>query len=43
MRKIYKWLGNHFGDEGAGMIGEELKNNSSLTTLDLGRDENKTK
>ena len=33
------WTANKIGDEGARMISEALKNNSTLTTLWLGGDE----
>ena len=34
-----KQIGNNIGDEGAAMISEGLKSNSTLTTLDLWSDE----
>ena len=37
---IKYWTGNDIGDEGARMISEGLKCNSTLTTLDLGGDNN---
>ena len=37
------WTDNKFGDEGARMISEALKSNSTLTTLDLSCDENWSK
>ena len=33
--KKWKWADNYIGDEGARMISEGLKSNSTLTTLDL--------
>ena len=38
--KIEKWTGSKIGDEGARMISEGLKSNSSLTELNLLGDEN---
>ena len=35
------WTGNKIGDEGAKMISESLKINTTLTRLDLTCDENK--
>ena len=37
--KIEKWTGANIGDEGARMISEALKTNTTLTRLNLGRDE----
>jgi len=37
------WTGNGIGDEGARMISERLKCNSTLTTLDLSCDEKNDK
>jgi len=37
MNKV--WAGNDIGDEGARMIGEALKCNSTLTALGLSSDE----
>jgi len=34
-----KWTGNEIGDEGASKISESLKINTTLTELDLRRDE----
>ena len=34
-----EWIGNKIGAEGAGMISEALKCNSSLTQLNLSGDE----
>ena len=34
-----EWIGNNIGAEGAGMISEALKCNSSLTELDLSCDD----
>ena len=34
-----EWIGNRIGAEGAGMISEALKCNSSLTRLNLASDE----
>ena len=34
-----KWIGNNIGAEGAKMIGEGLKSNSTLTELDVSCDE----
>ena len=34
------WTVNNIGDEGAKMLSEGLKSNSTLTTLDLGCDDN---
>jgi len=33
------WIGNKIGDEGARMISDSLKINTTLTVLDLGGDE----
>ena len=33
-----KWIGNELGEEGTRIIGESLKNNISLTLLDLTSD-----
>ena len=38
-----KWTDNDIGDEGARMISEALKTNTTLTTLHLGCDENEVK
>ena len=38
--KSEKWTGNKIGDEGARMISEVLKSNSTLIELDLECDEN---
>ena len=35
-----KWTENYIGDEGARMISEALKINTTLTVLDLTSDEN---
>ena len=37
------WTGNHIGDEGARMLSESLKTNTTLTTLGLGGDQNEVK
>ena len=37
------WTDNNIGAEGARMISEALKTNTTLTTLDLGSDENEVK
>ena len=37
------WTDNNIGDEGARMISEALKTNTTLTTLGLGSDENEVK
>ena len=34
-----EWIGNEIGVDGAGMISEALKSNSSLTQLKLSSDE----
>ena len=36
---IKQWTGNYIGDEGAKKISESLKTNTTLTELDLGRDD----
>ena len=36
----WKWTDNNIGNEGARMISEVLKRNSTLTKLDLGGDKN---
>ena len=38
-----KLIGNEIGDPGVKMIGEGLKSNSTLTTLDLSGDEKEQK
>ena len=38
-----KWIGNYIGFEGAKSLSETLKINTSLTSLDLTRDENEKK
>ena len=37
--EMNKWTGNEIGDEGASKISESLKVNTTLTKLDLSRDE----
>ena len=38
-KELKEWIGNEIGDEGAKAIGESLKINTSLTSLDLYGDE----
>ena len=38
--KMMKWTGNDIGDEGARMISEALKINTTLTSLYLWSDDN---
>ena len=40
-RKINEWIDNDVGDEGARMISDSLKVNSTLTKLGLCRDNDK--
>ena len=40
MKKMKKWTDNHIGAEGARMISEGLRSNSTLTTLNLRGEEN---
>ena len=39
MKRKDKWIGNQIGNEGAKTIGESLKINTSLTSLNLVSDE----
>ena len=38
--KQWKWTGNNIGAEGAAKISESLMTNTTLTELDLNRDDN---
>ena len=38
---IKQWIANHTGNEGATQISESLKTNTTLTELDLYRDDKK--
>ena len=40
MKISEKWTDNNAGDEGARMLSESLKTNTTLTKLGLGSDEN---